>query len=153
VSLDRLVQPVRFVPEQKRVESLLEFFRRTETDVAIVVDEYGGIAGSVCLEDIAEELFGEAEPGDGIEAIVQLGPFAYRLSGRLAIHEWADVFGLELGEMKVATIGGLVTALLGTVPKPGDTACLKNLRFTVERVRRHRIETVILSLEPITDSR
>ncbi len=150
-SLDRLVQPVPFVPEQKTVESLLEFFRKTQTDVAIVVDEYGGIAGSVRLEDIAEELFGAVDPGDGIEPIAQLGPFEYRLSGSLAIHDWADVFGLELGEMKAATIGGLVTALLGKVPKPGDAASLKNLRFTVERVRRHRIETVILSLEPIAE--
>lgn len=147
-SLDRLVQPVHFVPEQKTVESLLEFFRTTETDMAIVVDEYGGIAGSVRLGDIAEELFGTDEPG---ERVTQLGPFAYRVSGSLAIHDWADALGLELGEMRVATIGGLVTALLGKVPKPGDTACLKNVRFTVESVRRHRIETVVLSLEPMTN--
>ncbi len=148
VSLDRLVQPVQFVPEQKSVESLLEFFRKTETDTAVVVDEYGGIAGSVCLEDIAEELFGTVTTG--VEPIQQLGPFEYRLSGDLAIHDWVDVFGIDLTEMRLSTIGGLVTALLGKIPKPGDVAHLKNLRFMVERVRRHRVETVVLSLEPIT---
>ena len=134
IPLDRLVQPVHFVPEQKTVESLLEFFRKTETDMAVVVDEYGGIAGSVRLEDIAEELFGGADVSDGIEPIKQLGPFEYRLSGDLAIHDWAEVFGIDLDETRLSTIGGLVTALLGRMPRKGDVARLKNLRFTVERV-------------------
>jgi len=148
-SLDKLVQPVRFVPEQKTVESLLEFFRKTGTDMAVVVDEYGGIAGSVRLEDIAEELFGRMEVVAGIEPIKLLGPFQYRLAGDLAIHDWADVFGIDLEETRLSTIGGLVTALLGHIPRKGDVAFLGNLKFTVERVRRHRIETVILSFEPI----
>ncbi|MHC4175015.1 MAG: hemolysin family protein, partial [Planctomycetota bacterium] len=80
-SLDKIVQQVHFVPEQKTVESLLEFFRKSRTDTAIVVDEYGGIAGSVRLEDIAEELFGQIELTSGIEAIEQIGPFEYRLAG------------------------------------------------------------------------
>ncbi|MBN1360947.1 MAG: HlyC/CorC family transporter [Sedimentisphaerales bacterium] len=150
VSVDHLVQPAQFVPEQKSVESLLEFFRKTETDMALVVDEYGGIAGSVHLEDIAEELFGSAAVTSDEEPIKQLGPFEYRLSGDLAIHDWADVFGIDLGETRLSTIGGLVTALLGKIPRGGDVARLGNVRFTVQRVRRHRIETVVLSLEPIS---
>jgi putative hemolysin len=147
-SLDRLVQPVQFVPEQKTVESLLEFFRRTGTDVAVVVDEFGGIAGSVRLEDIAEELFGRMEMVSGVEPIKQLGPFQYRLAGDLAIHDWADVLGVDLEETRLSTIGGLVTALLGKIPRKGDVAHMGNLKFTVDRVSRHRIETVILSFEP-----
>lgn len=149
-SLDKLVEPVRFVPEQKTVESLLEFFRRTRSDTAIVVDEYGGIAGSVRLEDIAEELLGPIEITEGLEPIEQIGPLKYRLAGDMAIHDWAKEFGIEPAEARVSTIGGLVTALLGKIPKTGDVAHLRNLRFTVERVRKHRIETVILTLEPIT---
>jgi putative hemolysin len=148
-SLDRLVQPVQFVPEQKTVESLLEFFRKTGTDMAVVVDEYGGIAGTVRLEDIAEELFGRMEMVSGVEPIKPLGPFQYRLAGDLAIHDWADVLGVDLEETRLSTIGGLVTTLLGRIPRKGDVAHLGNLRFTVERVSRHRIETVILSFEPI----
>jgi len=148
-SLDRLVQPVQFVPEQKTVESLLEFFRKSGTDMAVVVDEYGGIAGSVRLEDIAEELFGRMELVSGIEPIKQLGPFQYRLAGDLAIHDWADVLGVDLEETRLSTIGGLVTTLLGKIPRKGDVAYLGSLRFTVDRVSRHRIETVILSFEPI----
>ena len=146
-SLDKIVQPIHFVPEQKTVESLLEFFRRTGTDTAIVVDEYGGIGGSVRLEDIAEELLGPIEVKEGIEPIEKIGPFEYRLSGELSIHDWADAFGVDPEEAKVTTIGGLVTSLLGKIPKSGDVAYLQNLKFTVERVGKHRIKTVILTLE------
>jgi putative hemolysin len=148
-SLDKLVQPVQFVPEQKTVESLLEYFRKTGTDVAVVVDEYGGIAGSVRLEDIAEELFGRMELVSGVEPIKQLGPFQYRLAGDLAIHDWADVLGIDLEETRLSTIGGLVTTLLGKIPRKGDVTHMGNLKFTVDRVSKHRIETVILSFEPI----
>jgi len=148
VTLDKIVQDVNFVPEQKTVESLLEFFRRSKTDMAIVVDEYGGIAGSVRLEDIAEELLGQIEPTSQTEPIEQTGPFEYRLSGNVAIHDWADVLGIDLAETRMVTIGGLITALLGKMPRNGDVAYLKNLKFTVEKVRKRRIETLILTLEP-----
>lgn len=148
--LGKLVQKVDFVPEQKTVESLLEFFRKTATDTAIVVDEYGGIAGSIRLEDIAEELVGPIELTDGIQPVEKIGPFEYRLAGNLTIHDWAQSFGIEPAETRLSTIGGLVTALLGKIPKSGDVAYLKNLKFTVERVRKHRIETLILTLEPIS---
>ena len=148
VTIDKMVEQVHFVPEQKTVESLLEFFRRSKTDMAIVVDEYGGIAGSVRLEDIAEELFGQIEATSQIEPIEQTGPFEYRLSGSLAVHDWSELFGIDLAEIHQATVGGMVTALLGKIPKSGDVAYLKNLKFTVENVRKHRIETVILTFEP-----
>ena len=151
-SLDRIVQKVNFVPEQKTVESLLEFFRRSRTDMAVVVDEYGGIAGSVCLEDIAEELLGQIEPSGQIEPVQQTGPFEYRLAGNLAVHDWAEVFGIDLAQTRQVTIGGLVTALLGKIPRPGDAAHLKNLKFTVEKVQKRRIETLILTLEPFQDN-
>lgn len=147
-SLDKIVQKANFVPEQKTVESLLEFFRRSKTDTAIVVDEYGGIAGSVCLEDIAEELFGRIEATSQIEPIEQTGPFEYRLAGNLAVHDWAEEFGVDPAESRVVTIGGLVTALLGKMPRNGDVAYLRNLKFTVEKVKKHRIETLTLTLEP-----
>jgi CBS domain containing-hemolysin-like protein len=151
-SLDRLVQEVHFVPEQKTVESLLEFFRRSHSDTAIVVDEYGGIAGSIRLEDIAEELFGPIEVTEQIQPIEQIGPFEYRLAGHLAIHDWADVFSIDPEETRISTIGGLVTAALGKIPKAGDIVYLKNLKLTVERVRKHRIETLILSLSRLANN-
>jgi putative hemolysin len=148
VSLDRIVREVNFVPEQKTVESLLEFFRKSKTDTAVVVDEYGGIAGSVRLEDIAEELLGQIEPATDAEPVEQIGPFEYRLAGSLPIHDWAEMFDIDLTETRQVTIGGLVTALLGRIPRSGDIVHSKNLKFTVEKVRSHRIESVILSFEP-----
>ncbi|OHB58695.1 MAG: hypothetical protein A2173_04815 [Planctomycetes bacterium RBG_13_44_8b] len=147
--LQDIVQPVHFVPEQKMIESLLEFFRDSGADTAIVVDEYGGLAGLVQLEDIAEELVGPIEVTEQIEPIHKIGPFEYRLSGSLSIHDWAEAFGIEPDETRFSTIGGLVTALLGRIPKTGDVAYLKNLKFNVEKVWKHRIKTVILTFEMI----
>ena len=149
VSLDRIVQRVPFVPEQKKVESLLEYFRKSGTDTAVVVDEYVGIAGSVRLEDIAAELLGPIETAEGIEPVELIGPFEYRLAGDISIYDWAEAFGIDPEEAGVSTIGGLVTALLGKIPKSGDAAYLHNLKFTVERVQKHRIKTVILTFERI----
>ncbi len=103
---------------------------------------------SRCL-DVGINFIYPMEVAAGIEPITQLGPFQYRLAGDLAIHDWADVLGIDLEETRLTTIGGLVTALLGKMPRQGDVAHLGNLKFTVERVHRHRIETVILSLEPL----
>jgi putative hemolysin len=146
-SLDKIVQEVNFVPEQKTVVSLLQFFRQTHTDTAVVVDEYGGIAGLVRLEDIAEELLGPIEITDDIEPIEQTGPFEYRLAGSLPVRDWTDVFGIAPTDERFSTIGGLVTALIGRIPKTGDIARRKNIKFTVERVHKRRIETLLLTLE------
>lgn len=147
--ISKLAYKVNFVPEQKTVESLLEFFRDSKTDTAIVVDEYGGIAGIVSLEDIVEELVGPIEQLKGIEPVKQLGPMAYRLAGNLAIHDWADAFDIDIAESRLATVGGLVVALLGRIPRPGDVAFLRNLKFTVELVRKHRVESLVLELMPL----
>ncbi len=151
--IGKLLKKVNFVPEQKTVESLLEFFRKSRTDMAIVVDEYGGIAGTVSVEDIVEELIGPIEPTSQIEPIEQIGPLRYRLAANLAIHDWAQAFGIDPGQTRLATIAGFTTALLGRIPKEGDVAYLKNLKFTVEKVQKHRIETLILSLEPVSQKR
>lgn len=146
-AVERLIKPVSFVPEHKTVESLLEFFRENRSDTAIAVDEYGGIAGSVSLTNIVEELIGPIEPVEEGDAIEQIGDLEYRLAGNLAIHEWAAAFGIDPGQSRFSTIGGLATALLGRIPKAGDVAHLKNLKLTVETVRKRRIVSLILSLE------
>ena len=149
-STGELIKQVNFVPEQKSVESLLEFFRSSKSDTAIVVDEYGGIAGAVSLEDIVEEIIGPLEPAEDLQPVEQIGPMKYRLDGNLAIHDWANVFGIDPDESRMSTIGGLTTALLGKIPKPGDKAVIKNLTLTVENVKKRRIETIVLSLEPVS---
>jgi len=147
--LKGLVRKPQFVPEQKTVESLLEFFRTTATDSAIVVDEFGGLAGWVRLEDVVEELVGPIDETTDVKSIEQLGPLKYRFAAAMPIHDWAAAFGLESDDTRLATIGGLVTALIGHVPRPGDVVNLRNLRFEVETMHGHRIQTVVLTLEPI----
>ncbi len=148
IELEKHLRKVEFIPEQKTVESLLEYFKKMRTDLAVVVDEYGGIAGSVSLDDIIAELLGQTEGEAGKIAVEQIGPTEYRLAGNLAIHDWAEAFGIEPEESRLSTIAGFTTALLGRIPQQGDVARLKNLKFTVETVRKRRIESVILSVEP-----
>ena len=143
-----LVRKVDFVPEQKTVESLLEFFRKNKTDFAVAVDEYGGIAGVIYLENIVEELVGPLEASEDITPIEQIGPLKYRLAGNLSVHDWTSVFDVNAVESKMSTIAGLTTALLGKVPAPGDKVTVKNITLTVERVNKRRIETLILTFVP-----
>ncbi|AQT69144.1 Magnesium and cobalt efflux protein CorC [Anaerohalosphaera lusitana] len=146
---NRLLKRVPFVPEQKSIESLLEFFRESDIEVAVALDEFGGIAGIIDLQDIIEELLGTEETEGMEEPIQQLGPLKYRLSANLPVHEWSQSFGIDLEQSRFATVGGFVTALLRRVPKEGDTAKLGNIKFTVEKVKKHRIESIILELEPL----
>ena len=150
-SIASMVRTVRFVPEQKTVESLVEFFRQTRTDTAIVVDEYGGIAGWVELEDVIEQLLGTTEDMDRQDPIVQIGPLQYRLAADLTLHDWAMAFGIDLGQQRLATLGGFVMALMGKIPKPGDTTVYRNMKLTVETVRRNRILSIILSMDSASD--
>lgn len=149
--LQALLKKVHFVPEQKTVESLIEFFKQTQTDQAIVVDEYGGVAGLVELDDITEHLAGTVEETSAADPIESMGPLTYRLQANLSIYDWMESFGLDdFKEERLTTIGGFIMAALGRIPKAGDQVKMKNMTFTVEKVSHNRIETVILSLLPTT---
>jgi putative hemolysin len=148
-SIEKLVRPVAFVPEQKTVESLIEFFQKTKTDIAVVVDEYGGTAGMISQDDIVSQLLGTENQDLAADPIQQVGPMTYRLAAQLSIHDWAEAFGVDPEEIRMTTLGGLVTALLGRIPKNGDVVYWQNMKFTVETVRKNRIESIVLSLEPL----
>lgn len=145
--LTALLRPVQYTPEQQTVEDLLQFLRKMRTDTVVVVDEYGGVAGSVSIEDVAEELFGPLQPREEIEPLIQLGTGHYRLSGSLSIHDWIKTFGLQPEEHGVTTVGGWVTALLGRIPREDDVARWRHLSFTVERMQKHRVASILLVLE------
>jgi len=145
-SLAEMAKPVPFVPESGSVDKLLQQFRRMRSQMAIVVDEYGGTAGLVTLEDALEEIVGEiATEGEPVaEPVRQVGPDEYLIDGNLAVHDWADVFGVDLRAERISTIGGLVMSLLDRVPAAGDVARTGNLEFTVESVRGRRIRSLRL---------
>ena len=151
LTLERLVRGVRFVPEIQRVDELLEDFRKTGTNLAIAVDEYGGTAGLITIKDIVEQMVGDLDmdeaPGEGGGTPAQpLGDGRWRVSGKLSVHDWAEAFGAVSLPPRISTVGGLVTALLGRVGEPGDTAHLANLELTIEKVDGSRVDSVILRL-------
>jgi magnesium and cobalt transporter len=157
LTLSRLVRQVRFVPEIQRADELLEDFRRSGTNLAIVVDEYGGTAGLITLKDAVERMVGDLDmdeaPGESQGPPAELiSPRRWRVNGRLSIHDWAEAFGSASIPPRVSTVGGLVTALLGRVPRPGDTVRVANIELTVERTDRGRVDTVILRLDLFGDS-
>lgn len=148
--LSGFARPVRFVPETKRADAMLREFLAEDLRMVCVVDEYGGLAGTVCLEDLLEEVVGEF---DAMEAspVEQLGESTYRLQGSLGIREWRSLFVGFLPDpvvrtLALDTLSGLVVSLLKRMPEPGDVAQVQNLKFTVENVRGNRIESIILEL-------
>ncbi len=145
----QLMQPVQFVPEQAHLLQLIEHFRRHQSRLAIVVDEYGGMAGLVTLHDVLEEIVGEVagtgqSPDPATEVIDQN---TYRLAGDLSIRDWAERFGLSSlpATTRFQTVAGLVLAELGRVPREGDAISIQNLTLTVERLDGHRIDRILLT--------
>ncbi len=150
--VEQLLEPVNFVPEQKSVESLLEFFRTKPADMAIVVNEYGGIEGMVTLESIIFEMLSPIDPSQQ-QDVEQIGPLEYRLTGDTPIYEWAEIFDIDLDQQKrLATLSGYVAARLGKIPKSGDKVAIKNMTLTVENVSNKRVMTLLLSLSPETSA-
>ena len=144
-----LVRPVPFLPDAARVERALLRFRVTRTQMAIVVDEYGGTAGLVTLEDILEQIVGDIpEPQDAPAgpAVQFVADNVYRIDGDLPIHAWVDTFRIDLSGRRISTLGGFVTAQLGRIPRAGDTVTYRNLRFHVESMRGRRVGAVRLEL-------
>jgi CBS domain containing-hemolysin-like protein len=146
------LRPATFVPETKTASELLKEMQRDQIHLAIVVDEYGGTAGLITIEDIIEEIVGEIadEYDDEFEEIEWLVPSKKaRVSARLHLEDLADHLEIELNEEEkedVDTVGGYMAKILGRVPIPGSEIKLHNWQITAERPigRRHRIGTVLV---------
>ncbi len=148
-SLQPLLTPAHYVPETARLDQLLNRFRETHTQLAIVVDEYGGTAGVVAAEDVVEELVGDIagdEQRGGLQPPKLLGPGRWRVDGASGIHDWAEAFGTRLVSPQVATLGGFIVARLGRAPQVGDRVELGNVRLQVEQIDRARVLSIIVTL-------
>ncbi|HRW18461.1 MAG TPA: hemolysin family protein [Dermatophilaceae bacterium] len=150
---EALMRPMAFVPESKPVDDLLREMQRDQTHLVIVVDEYGGTAGLVTIEDILEEIVGEiADEHDREEPGVEpLPDGGYRVPASMSIDDLAELFDLdEIDEDEVDTVGGLLTKAIGRIPFAGAHAPVAGLSLTAERMaHRHRIATVLARpLEP-----
>ncbi|OZD30926.1 hemolysin [Rhodococcus sp. 06-1477-1B] len=147
-AIRRIARPAVFVPESMKAETLLQQMKRDAVHVCLVVDEYGGVAGLVTLEDLIEELVGEiADEYDAPSTeIVELPDGRFRVNARLGLDEVGDLFGLELDDEDVDSIGGLLGKALGRIPQPGATAEHSGLVMTggASRGRNRGIATVIV---------
>jgi CBS domain containing-hemolysin-like protein len=144
----QLARPALFVPESQKADSLLRQMQLESNHLAMVVDEYGGIAGLATLEDLIEELVGDIsdEYDHEVEEVDDLGGGRYRVSARLPIDELGDLFGLELEDDEVDSVGGLITKVLGRLPTAGASAEFSGLILTADRTegRRKRLSTVLV---------
>ena len=148
VRVSDLMRPMPFIPESKPVDALLREMQRDQTHFALVIDEWGGTAGLVTIEDIIEEIVGEIADEYDRETpdLEELADGRWRVDATMDIDDLADYLGVTIDEDEVDTVGGLIGKTIGRVPILGSTCEVAGLRLTAERMagRRHRIATVII---------
>jgi len=147
----RLLRPAHVVPETKRVAELLKDFQRQQVQSAIVVDEYGGTAGLVTIEDLLEEIVGEIrdEYDVEVEPIVDEGNGVFVFSGKVDIDDMAERLGIDIEREGFETVGGFILARAGGVPRPGETLEVEGLHIEVLEAERRRVNKVrVRKLQP-----
>lgn len=151
-TVDDLAREVRYVPESKQVSDLLRELQKESTHVAIVIDEYGGTAGLVTLEDLIEEIVGEIVDEYDTESAeaVELGDGSYRVSARMSIDDLGELFDIELDDDEVDTVGGLLAKALGRVPIVGSAVTVDGVSLRADRLegRRNRVSHIIAAPVP-----
>ena len=146
--VSEVARKVVFTPESLAVEDLLQQMQSNATHIAIVIDEYGGVAGLVTLEDVIEELVGEIadEYDEGEEDLVELEDGGYRVAARYSLIDLGELFEIELDDEDVDSVGGLLAKELGRLPMRDDEITFSGLRFKADRIegRRKRLVSVVV---------
>lgn len=148
--LDEIKKPAHFVPEFKKVHDLLREFQLLKVHMAIVVDEYGGTAGLVTLEDVIEEIVGEIQDEYDREEpeIVKIREGIYLVDGLMSIDDFQEALGVEIKGEGFETVGGYILSLMGKIPEQGDELTRGNLTFRVYRVAGKRVSKLIVRRVP-----
>ena len=149
-----LVRPATFIPAAKHVDRQLREFKASHRHIAIVVDEYGGTAGLVTLEDALELIVGEIRDENDVEEpdIEREDDDKFWVSSRVTLEDLSEVTGQDFTHEEVQTVGGLVYELVGRVPRAGESLTVGNFKMVVERVIRRRVERVYFErLHPVTE--
>jgi CBS domain containing-hemolysin-like protein len=148
--LARFIRPATFVPETKRVAEMLREFQRKQVQIAIVVDEYGGTAGLVTIEDLLEEIVGEIRDEYDVETepVVDVGQGSFVFSAKVNIAEVRDRLGIEIEPEGFETVGGYLMTRVGRVPAVGETFDFDGLEVEVLEAERRRIHKVRMRLAP-----
>ncbi len=147
-----MLRPAVFIPESKRLNVLLKDFRRNRNHMAIVVDEYGGVAGLVTIEDVLEQIVGDIEDEydfDETEANILLDRNGlYRVKAQTSIEDFNATFGTAFSDEEYDTIGGLLLSRFGRLPKRGEEIVLDRLRFRVLRADSRRLHSLLVEKLP-----
>lgn len=154
-NLREVLRPAVFIPESKRLNMLLREFRSNRNHMAIVVDEYGGIAGLVTIEDVLEEIVGEIEDEHDIDddvLIMKISDSRYTVKGETPIEDFNSEIGAEFSDADFDTIGGLVTTTFGRVPKRAESVALGAFNFKVLRADGRRIQLLQVTRASSTDT-
>src|SRR5512134_2790802 len=147
-SLRDMLRPAVFVPESKRLNVLLRDFRRNRNHMAIVVDEYGGVAGLLTIEDVLEQIVGEIEDEFDLDAgednIIADRNGMYRVKAQTEISSFNETFGTHFSDEEYDTVGGLLLSRFGRLPKRGEEIELDNLKFRVQRADSRRLHSLLV---------
>ena len=148
-TLEAFVRPVPIVPETKKLDELLAEFRRTNTHMAIVVDEYGSTVGIATLEDVLEEIVGEINDEFDLpdRELIRLAPDRIRIEASFPIEDFNERFGGDLPDEDYTSVGGFLFGELGRPARPGDVVSHRKFRFTVREVDGPRIRVVDVELK------
>jgi putative hemolysin len=152
-ALRSLLRAPVFVPESMTIDDLLHEFQRRKVHIAIVLDEYGGTAGLLTIEDLLEEIVGEIQDEYDVEEpmLVKLSDDEARVDGRASVDDLLDLFDLENVDLEdedeYDTVGGLVYHRVGGIPEPGDEVTVDGLRLTVESTDGRRVGKVLVTRE------
>ncbi len=153
--LDRFIRPAVVIPESKRLNALLKEFRDSHNHMAIVVDEYGGVSGLLTIEDVLEEIVGEI--GDEHDPAEDLfiqpeaerdGRPSYSVRALTRIEDFNEYFDAQLPDEDYDTVGGLVMAQLGRLPRRGDVVPFSDFEFRVTKADRRRVDTLQVQRAP-----
>jgi magnesium and cobalt transporter len=143
-----MLRPVVFIPEAKRLNVLLKEFRSNRNHIAIVVDEYGGVAGMVTIEDVLEQIVGDIEDeydfDETEDNIIRDSQGRYRVKALTEIVDFNEALGTDFSDEEFSTIGGLVVSKFGHLPKRGEHISFDHLNFTVLRADSRRLHSLII---------
>ena len=147
--LKDIVRKPYFIPDSKKINALFHDFRKKRVHIAVAVDEYGGVAGIICLEDILEEIVGEIQDefdDDEVEDIIQVGPSTYLCDTRVSIEDLNEELDIKLPHEDYDTLGGFVFDLFDKIPVKYEKKEYKGMTFIIQDVEGNKIKSVKIEL-------
>jgi magnesium and cobalt transporter len=152
INLREMLRPAVFVPESKRLNVLLREFRSSRNHIAIVVDEYGGVAGLVTIEDVLEQIVGDIEDeydyDEDEDNILQESELTWRVKAQTEIADFNAIVGASFSDDEFDTVGGLVVNAFGRLPKRGESVEVGDFRIRITRADSRRLHTVVVERQP-----